>query len=241
MLFMKLSVVIPAYNEELRIEPTLRDVSGYLSDSLGQDFEILVVLDGPKDGTPALVKRLAAELPGIRVIENTVNKGKGAVVRQGMLEAQADWVLFMDADNSTNIREIEKCEPLFDQYQVFVASRDLPESEIPVRQAKHKEILGDLGNLWIQIFAVWGVRDTQCGFKVFNKQAVQDIFPKVTLGRWAFDIEVLALAKNRGYAIKEFPVKWTNDDRSHVKLSDYLQVLSDTVKIRWRLWTGFYK
>jgi len=239
---MEISVIIPAYNEEKRITPTIKSVVDYFEKSKIQDYEIIIVLDGPKDNTLAVVTDLSYKYAGIRIIDNKVNRGKGAVVKQGILESVGEYVVFMDADNSTHINELDKILPAIQQgIEVVVGSRDMPNSKVEIRQARYKEILGDLGNYWIQILLVGGINDTQCGFKVFSGQAARHIFSQVNMQGWSFDIEVLALARYFGYKIKEMPVIWYNDDSSHVKLQDYINVLLDTFIIKYRLLTKYYK
>ena len=166
---MRLSVIIPAYNEAKRLPTTLRAVSSYL---LRQEYEyeILVVSDGSKDDTVDVVTALTKDVPHLRLIANTENHGKGYVVRQGMLEAQGDFRLFMDADNATTIDHVERMwEELEKGKEVIICSRDIPESVIAVPQAMWRRRLGDIFNLVVQVGSgLWGLWDTQCGFKGFS-------------------------------------------------------------------------
>jgi dolichyl-phosphate beta-glucosyltransferase len=239
---MEISVIIPAYNEAKRITPTIKSVVEYLEKLNKNSYEIIVVLDGSKDNTLEVVSKLSKKYKAITIIDNKVNQGKGAVVRQGIMESKGEYVLFMDADNSTHIDELDKILPVMKQgVDIVVGSRDMQGSKVEIRQARYKEILGDLGNLWIQILLVGGIKDTQCGFKVFSGDKARHIFSKLNMKGWSFDIELLALARHFGYSIKEMPVIWYNDDSSHVKLKDYIQVLIDTIIIKYRLLTGYYK
>ena len=254
---MYLSVVIPAYNEEKRIGSTLKSIDEYLrrqnyysfdktqghpEQSRTDDYEILVVNDGSKDNTAGLVNGLRSEIVGLRLIDNKENHGKGYVVKQGMLEAKGELCLFTDADNSTSIDHLDKFFPYIDQgYSVIIGSIGISGHKVAFgSEPIWRRILGKLGNLFIQIMAVPGIQDTQRGFKLFTADAVRKIFPKVTITRWGFDIEVLALARKFGYKIKELPVDWKNDPNSKVGLKAYSQVLLETVKIRWNLMTGQY-
>ncbi len=238
---MYLSVIIPAYNEERRIGETLKSIDEYLRHQ-SYDSEIVVVSDGSRDNTASLVRGLEHEIKNLRLIENKENNGKGYVVRQGMLEAKGDLRLFTDADNSTSIDHLDKFVPYIGQGfdviigSIAVAGHKVASGSEPV----WRRILGKLGNLFIQIMAVPGIQDTQRGFKLFTAGAVNKIYPKLTITRWGFDIEVLALARKFGYKIKELPVDWHNDPNSKVGLRAYLQVLLETVKIRWNLITGRY-
>ena len=239
---MEISVIIPAYNEAKRITPTIQSVVEYLDNLVQDSYEIIVVLDGSKDNTLEVVSKLSNKYKAIKIIYNKINRGKGAVVRQGILESKGEYVLFMDADNSTHIDELDKILPVMKQgVDIVVGSRDMHGSKVEIRQARYKEILGDLGNLWIQILLVGGIKDTQCGFKVFVGDKARHIFSKINMKGWSFDIELLALARNFGYSIKEMPIIWYNDDSSHVKAKDYIHVLLDTVIIKYRLLTGYYK
>lgn len=238
---MYLSVIIPAYKEEKRIGKTLLAVDQYLSKQKYQ-YEIIVVSDeGSPNKTVEVVKNFQKIVKNLRIIENEKNHGKGFVVRQGMLEAQGDYRLFMDADNSTSVDQVENFLPRFnDGYDVVIGSRAIKGAEIDVHQPFYKEAFGKLGNKVIQIVAVWGISDTQAGFKCFSAKAAEDIFSKAVIDRWGFDVEVLALARKLNYKIKEVPIEWINDPESHVKLSSYIQVLAETFKIRWNLITGKY-
>ncbi|MCL5017185.1 MAG: glycosyltransferase family 2 protein [Patescibacteria group bacterium] len=235
-----LSVVIPAYNEAKRLPLTLIDIDKHL-DAQEYSYEIVVVNDGSTDDTAEIVSRFAPLINNLKLINNNENKGKGAVVRQGMLESKGLWRLFMDADNSTSIVEFNKMIPYFKSgYEVVIGSRGVKGSRKMPHQPFYKEILGKLGNFIIRFFLIRGIKDTQCGFKCFSEEAAERIFSLTRIDRWGFDAEALALAKALHYKIKEIPVFWVNDARTHVKLRDYLQVLLETVKVRWWLWRNIY-
>ena len=240
-MYMYLSVIIPAYNEEGRIRETIKSIDSYLSRQ-NYDYEIIVVSDGSKDGTARLIMSLEGEVRGLRLIDNKENHGKGYVVKQGMLEAKGDLRLFMDADNSTSIDHLEKFIPFIGQgYNVVIGSIAVAGHKVASgSEPIWRRILGKLGNLFIQIMAVPGIHDTQRGFKLITSKAVLQIFPKLTINRWGFDIEMLALARKFKYKIKELPVNWDNDPNSKVGLKAYVQVLLETVKIRWNLITRKY-
>jgi glycosyltransferase involved in cell wall biosynthesis len=235
-----LSVVIPAYNEERRLPATLADVIAWLS---RQQFpsEIVVVDDGSTDGTAAAVKQMTGPLVRLVRHPDGENHGKGASVRLGMLEARGDCRLFMDADNSTTCDQAAAFFPYLQEgFDVVIGSRDVPGAVIPVRQPWYKAWAGDLGNLFIRAAAVPGIYDTQAGFKLFTRRAAEDIFSRLTLTRWAFDVEVLAIARRRGYRIKEVPITWRNDPQSKVRLSSYFAVLRDVWRVRRNLRAGRY-
>lgn len=235
-----LSIIIPAYNEAKRLPLTLIDIDKHLEQQ-EYSYEILVVNDGSTDETAEIVNRFLPLVQNMKLIDNKVNRGKGAVVRQGMLAAKGTWRLFMDADNSTSIVEFNKMIPYFkERYEVVIGSRDVKGAKTSPSQPLHKRILGNIGNLIIQALLVPGVWDTQCGFKCFSDEAAEKIFRLAKIDRWGFDAEALALARLLGYKIKEMPVFWVNDPRTHVSLKTYLQVLLETVKIRWWLFRGAY-
>ncbi len=237
----RLSVIIPAYNEEKRIEKTLLSVDEYLSKQ-SYDYEILVVNDGSKDKTAEIASGLAGKLRGLELIDNKENNGKGWVVRQGMLSAQGDYRLFTDADNSTTIDQIERFFPFFAQgYDIVIGSRRLKDSVIAVKQAWIRDFLGGIFRLIVHMLVPLGVKDSQAGFKIFSKKAMGAIFPKQTIFRWAFDVEILAIANKLGFKIKEVPIKWVNDAQSHVKVGGMVRMLFEVLRIRWNLWTNRYK
>src|SRR3989338_10362489 len=235
-----LSVIIPAYNEAKRLPLTLIDIDKHLQEQ-EYSYEILVVNDGSTDATAEIVRRFSALMDNLKVVDNPENHGKGWVVRQGMLAAKGTWRLFMDADNSTSIVEFNKMIPYFKEgYEVVIGSRDVKGARMLPPQIFYKRWLGDIGNLIIQALLVPGIWDTQCGFKCFSDEAAEKIFRKTKIDRWGFDAEALALAKASGYVIKEMPIFWVNDIRTHVSFLTYLQVLWETAKIRWWLWRGAY-
>ncbi len=235
-----LSVIIPAYNEAERITNTLFDIDKYLSQA-DYSYEIIVVNDASKDNTAGVVNKLCSVIKNLRLIDNIDNKGKGGVVRQGMLESRGSIRLFMDADNSTKIEEFAKMQPCFkDGFKVVIGSRAIKESSVELKQPLLRRILGKMGNLFIQIMAVGGIKDTQCGFKAFTDDAAEKIFSRLTIFRWGFDVEVLAIARLLKYRIKEVGIIWENDLRSTVSASGYLHVLLEVVKVRINLWRKIY-
>lgn len=238
-----LSVVIPAYNEEKRIGGTLLSVDKYLSIQK-YNYEILVVSDGSTDKTVDVVGKYRELVKNLEVIDNLENKGKGAVVRQGMLASRGKYRIFMDADNSTSLDHSEKMWPIFDKGNDVVIgtrdARDSREATQAVRQPFSRRLIGDIGNLLIQILAVPGIWDTQCGFKGFSDKVVKDIFPRLKINRWGFDIEILAIARRLNYKIGIIPVHWENDPRSHVTLKGYLNTFIELFTVKWNLITGKY-
>jgi dolichyl-phosphate beta-glucosyltransferase len=239
---MYLSVIIPAYNEDKNIEKTVRSVFNYLKGK-NIEHEIIVVTDGSTDRTADIVCLLKTEFSTLELIELEKNRGKGFAVKTGMLKAKGDFRLFTDADNATTIDHVEKMMPYFQKgFDVIIASIAVRGHKIAAgSEPLWRRIFGKMGNLFIQIMAVPGIHDTQRGFKIFTAEAADKIFPRMTIERWGFDIEALALARKFGFKIKEVPVDWKNSPESRVVLKTYFQVLMETVKIRWNLWTGKYK
>jgi len=239
---MYLSVIVPAYNEERRLPKTLPLIDSYLRKQ-PYDYEILVVSDGSKDKTAEVVENLKVKIKNLRLIDNKENHGKGFVVRQGMLEAKGEYRLFTDADNSTSIDQVEKMWPETKKgYDIVIGSRDLKESIIAVPQSWFRRRLGDVFNLFTQVTCgLWGIWDSQCGFKIFSKDAVEKIFPKCKIDRFAFDPEILVVAKKLGFKIKEIPVVWINEPESKVKFKSMVKMGLDLLKIRWNLIKNVYK
>lgn len=244
------SVVIPAFNEQNRLPKTLAEIDKYLtkqtylSTSSGQaNYEIIVVNDGSKDRTPEVVRDLMPIIRNLKLIDNKENHGKGWVVRQGMLEAKGEYRLFMDADNSTSIDQVEKMWPHFKEgCEVIVGSRDIKGAVIAIPQSWYRVLLGNIFNLIVQIISgLWGIWDTQCGFKGFTERTAKEIFSKCKIDRWAFDVEVLVVAKKLGYKIKEIPVVWKNEPESRVKIKGIIKMLFEVLQIRWNSITGRYK
>lgn len=238
---MHLSVIIPAYNEARRIGATLQDVARYLRRQ-PYAYEVIVVNNGSTDRTADIVRRFQGTMPELHCIDEN-RRGKGHAVATGMLRATGDYRLFMDADNSTTIDHLDVMMPFFDRgYDVVIGSIAVTGARIVAGGGEPlwRVILGKLGNKWIQLLAVWGISDTQRGFKVFTARAVRDIFPRLTIFGWGFDVEVLALARKFHYRIKEVPVTWNNDPDSKVNIWAYPRVLAETLKVFWNLRTGVY-
>ncbi|PIY96691.1 MAG: hypothetical protein COY66_03410 [Candidatus Kerfeldbacteria bacterium CG_4_10_14_0_8_um_filter_42_10] len=231
----QISLVIPVYNEEERIKKSLSKILPYLNQLA--DYEIIFVDDGSTDRTLLVLEEYKNKR--FRVIKNGKNCGKGYSVQQGMLRARYPVVLFSDADFSTPIEDLEKLLPHLENYDIVIGSRGMEQSQISVHQKFYKEWLGKIGNKFIQLLVIPGIKDTQCGFKLFKKETLV-IFQKQTIKRWGFDFEILMLAHKIGFRIKEVPVRWQNDFRSKVKSSDYLKTFGELIKIKWNVLTNKY-
>jgi dolichyl-phosphate beta-glucosyltransferase len=237
-----LSVVIPAYNEAERIRTTLKKIHNYL---LTKNYrsEIIIVDDGSYDNTRDVVKEIAQENPNVRLLENGVNRGKGYSVKTGVSDSHGKIILFSDADLSTPIQEVSNLEYwLHNGYDIAIGSRALTGSEILVRQPRYRECMGKIFNRLVQLLAVSGIKDTQCGFKLFTQKAARWLFTKQTVYGFGFDVEILLIASKNGYRIKEVPVTWINspDSRVHI-VKDSLTMLRDLVRIRTRYLSGKYR
>ena len=235
---LSISVVIPAYNEEERLGKTLKRVLSYL-EKKKYDYEVIVVDDGSKDNTVGVAKSFAGKK--LRLLKNTKNMGKGASVRKGMLAAKKKFALFSDSDLSTPIEELEDFMKLRKKYDVIIGSRALKQSKIRTKQPFYRVLMGKIFNLLVNIIVVWGVKDTQCGFKLFSRQASQKIFKKQTFNGFSFDVEVLFIAKKLGYKIKEMPIVWINSPDTTVSaLKDSVMMFVDLLRIRFNALRGKY-
>ncbi len=225
-----ISVVIPAYDEELHIGSTILSITEY-AEAKGWQYEIIVVDDASSDNTVSEAER-AGET--VRVLKNGVNRGKGYSVRRGMLASRGDFALFSDADLSTPIYELDRfLDEARKGYDVVIGSRALANSKIEVHQPIYRELMGKAFNLILRSLELSHFRDTQCGFKLFSRRAVQAIFPLAKTNRFAFDVEVLLIAQRRRLKIKELPVHWRDSAPSRVSLvQDPLRMFFDVVKLR---------
>ncbi len=236
-----LSIVIPAYNEEGRLERSLPRVAAYLKDE-NISAEILVVDDGSRDATAAIAARAMRGLRG-RVIRNDENRGKGYSVRRGCLEAEGRWVLLTDADLSSPIEEHRKLAAAARDFDldVVIGSRGLPDSRIEVRQTLLREYMGKTFNLLIRKMTGLSFRDTQCGFKLMDRERTRPLFERMVVDRFAFDVELLFLCQRFGLTVREIPVVWRNEPRSKVSIiRDPLNMLYDVARVRWLFRRGAY-
>jgi len=228
----QLSIVVPAFNEERRIGASLEKLLDYGKRRLA-GFEIIVVDDGSSDRTCALVDERARGEPRLQLVRLPHNRGKGAAVRRGMLEARLAHALFTDADLSTPIEDVELLFAALGEAQVAIGSRALAGSRIEVRQPFYREWMGRGFNLLVQRAALPGIHDSQCGFKLFEIAAARELFALARLDGFAFDVEVLFLCRKLGIRVAEVPVRWRNDQASRVKpVRDALRMARDLALIR---------
>ncbi len=224
-----LSLIIPAYNEAKRIAETVEIVRAYLG-SLGEPYEIIVVDDGCTDAT----REILSGIPDIEVISYHPNRGKGHAVRQGMLASKGDYAAFTDVDLSAPIDELAKLfAAVHAGADVAIGSRAMGGSQLLVRQPRYRELGGKMLNLAIQLLAVPGIHDTQCGLKLFAGDLARRVFAQCVLNGWGFDVEALYLARRLGGRIAEVPVRWSHDADTRIRpLRAGLQVIRDTIRIR---------
>ena len=230
---MFLSIVIPAYNEEKRIAPTIDKILGFMK-AKDYAFEVVVVDDGSTDGTVELVKSRFGQFGNVKVLANEANHGKGYVVRQGMLFGQGDILLYTDADLATPIEEIDKMLlQVTAGYDVVAGSRVIKSPEAKVRRGFLRFIIGRIFSLFVRMLTVRGLSDTQCGFKMFTKGAAREIFSRQKIDSFSFDVEILYLAKRLGFRIKEVPVSWFETKDTKVRfVRDSLMMARDLFRIR---------
>ena len=236
------SIVIPAYNESERLAVSIPQVQEYVRER-GLAAEIIVVNDGSTDRTAAVVREFAAADPTVILLENPGNRGKGYSVRNGMLRAQGAWALFTDADLSSPIVEADKLfAALDDGADVAIGSRWLQRELQTERQPLYRQLYGRVFNLGLRIVLGLGFKDTQCGFKAFNRRAVNNVFTRQLIERWGFDPELLFLAKKLRLRTVEVPVEWHHDHRSKINpFRDGVRMGMEVLRIRWYDWTGRYR
>jgi glycosyltransferase involved in cell wall biosynthesis len=237
-----LSVVVPAYNEAARIPSTLRQVVAYL-ERRGDPYELLIVDDGSTDETAQVVEEICREAPCARLLRHPRNLGKGFAVRNGMLEARGEYLLFTDADLSSPITEADRLlEPLESGYDVVFGSRALKPEWVFPRQPWLRQTAGKTFNLFVRSLTGLPFHDTQCGFKAFRREAARAIFARQTIPGFGFDVEILYIARRLGYRVLEVPVHWADDTRTKVRpFRDGSRMFGDLLRIRRNDWAGKYR
>jgi dolichyl-phosphate beta-glucosyltransferase len=238
---MFLSVITPAYNEEKRISPTLESVDSYLKKQ-NFEYEIIVVANNCQDQTCDIVRNYQRKILNLRLINLENSSGKGKAVKRGVEAAEGDYILFMDADNSTRIREVGYFLPyLKEGYDVVIGSRAIKGARVVIHQPAWRESFGKFANFFIRLILLPEIYDTQCGFKLFRRDAGKQIFAKQKISGFGFDLEVLALARHFGFKIKEMPIIWCNSPGTRVSFWHYFITFWELLKIRWSLWRRIYK
>jgi glycosyltransferase involved in cell wall biosynthesis len=237
----QLSIVIPAYNESARIEKTLERVMNCV-EKQGWDAEILVVDDGSQDTTVEIIHRWMDRYPQLHLIKNVGNRGKGYSVRNGLLQAAGDVVMFTDADLSAPMEEAERLlAAIADGADVAIGSRWMDRTRQTIHQPLYRRFFGRCFNWVTRTIMGLPFKDTQCGFKAFKRSAAQVIFRLQKIERWGFDPEILFIARKLGYDIREVPVTWGHDERSRMSyLKDGMKMLEEMVVIRGNSIAGHY-
>lgn len=235
---LNLSIIIPLFNESKRIH-NLQTVLEYLNRKKISS-EIIVVNDGSTDDSLKKLEGFKHDSK-LKIISYSVNKGKGYAIKEGVLKAQGEFILFTDIDLSTPINELDNFLTLTDFYEVIIATRKMSGSKVLTRQLPLRESLGKVFTLLSQLVLGLNVSDFTCGFKLFSRKAGKEIFSKLTINRWGFDSEILFIAKKMGYKIKEVGVSWKNDPLTKVKFpQDAIKSLAELIKIRINDLKGLY-
>jgi dolichyl-phosphate beta-glucosyltransferase len=231
---MKLSVVIPAYNEAHCIQQNISHVCEYCELHFPR-HEIIVVSDGSQDQTLALLCELRTKYPKLNVLGETQNHGKGAAVQKGVLAANGDWILCLDADLAVPIEELPRFLTLGQSHDMVIGSRVIPKATQEVRPTLPRLMMSQVFNYLVRTLASLNFKDTQCSLKLYRRDAAHDLFKRMTIQRFAFDVEMLFLARRLGYRIAEVPVHKHGNPHSKVRMPhDPINMLVDVLKMRWR-------
>ena len=235
------SLIIPAYNESARLGGTLERVLAYVH-AQGWNAEVIVVNDGSRDNTAEIIKSFAANDPILRLVENPGNRGKGYSVRNGILNARGEILLFSDADLSSPIEEAPKLLAALDRgADIAIGSRWLRSETQTQRQPLHRQLFGRIFNVLLRLTLGLKFKDTQCGFKAFKQPAARAIFPLQKIERWGFDPEILFLARKFGFRVKEIPVVWGHSGGTRINpLVDGARMFQEMLRVRWYDLTGKY-
>jgi len=236
-----LTIVIPAYKEEKRLHKIFEAILEY---EKTHDFliEVIIVVDGSPDSTGEVAKEWREKIPNLHVVDRKENKGKGYTVKEGVKHADGKYILFTDADNSTPLRQLDKLLKYAEIYPVIIGSRYCEDGKLARPQPFTRWFGGRVMNAIIQLLAVRGIKDTQCGFKLFERNAAREIFERQTFDRFSFDIELLAIARKLGFKIKEVGITWYDDPHSTVNpIKDGIQMIKDSWRVRRNIILGKYK
>lgn len=235
-----LSILVPSFNEEDRLSPTLESIANYIQAS-GRKTEVIVIDDGSTDGTARLAESFRNSIPGLRVLSNGTNRGKGYSVRHGALEACGNYLLFTDADLSAPIEEAGKLLSALESHDVAIGSRAMNRALIGVHESGFREFAGIVFNKIVRFMLRLPFVDTQCGFKAFRREKCLPIFEQQTIERFGFDPELLYLARHCGLSVVEIPVRWSHSPATKINMMrDSLQMFMDVFIIRWNSLTGRY-
>lgn len=236
------SIIIPAYNESARVGATLEKVLAYVA-SQGWDAEVIAIDDGSRDNTVEILRGYSEKNPRLRLLQNPGNRGKGYSVRNGMLHARGEVLLFSDADLSSPIEEAEKLlAALAEGAYVAIGSRWLRSDLQTERQPLYRQLFGRIFNLLLRVTLGLRFKDTQCGFKAFTRRSAVAIFPLQQIERWGFDPELLFLAKRFNLKVAEVPVRWAHAEGTRISpLRDGARMFGEMLRIRWNALSGKYR
>lgn len=236
-----LSIVVPAYKEENRIQKILFAVEKYQAKS-EEKIEVIIVIDGSPDKTDESAEKFRGKIENLRIINRKENKGKGYSVKEGVMEARGKYILFADADNSTPIEQVDDLLEYIKKYDVVIGSRYVRGGKLARPQPFYRVWGSRVLNFFIRNLAVSGIHDTQCGFKLFEGVAARSIFRRQTFDRWSFDIEILAIAQKLGFRIKEVGITWYDDPHSTVNpIKDGLRMIRDAWVVRKNILSKKYQ
>lgn len=235
-----LSIIIPAYNEETRLPSSLEQVAAFVQ-AQDYDAEVIVVDNNSSDATPQIAADFAGEYPYVTVLTEPA-QGKGAAVRTGILAGRGEYLFICDADLSMPVEEIAKfMPPERGGYDVAIASRELPGAK-RIGEPEYRHIMGRVFNFIVRLLALPRINDSQCGFKVFRRDVARDVFPCQTIDGWAFDVEVLFIARQRGYNLVEVPITWYYRPQSRVHpIRDSVNMVLEVMRVRLNGWRGVYE
>jgi len=236
-----LSVVIPAYNEQLRLKSTLETIFLFLKKQK-YTWEVIVVDDGSLDRTQAVVKEVMKTQKQLRLVSYHANRGKGYAVNFGMSKAVGELTLFCDADDATPFEQVDKLLAHINNYPVVIGSRHIKGSNIILKQTFLRRLAARLGNFLIQLLLLPGISDTQCGFKLFRSSNAKELISRQTIWGWGFDMELLYIARKLGDKIKQVPIDWYDREGSKIQSPEvFLATLSELIRIRYRAIIGLYR
>ena len=237
----QLSIIVPSFNEELRLPPSLERIAAYI-DSANRSAEVLVIDDGSTDRTAEVAASFTKRIRNLRVLRNGQNRGKGYSVRHGMLEARGETVLFTDADLSAPIEEADRLLSALQQHDVAIGSRALDRKLIEVHESPFREFAGIIFNGIVRVVLLLPFVDTQCGFKAFRRERCRIIFEQQRIERFGFDPELLYLARHHGLKAIEIPVRWSHSPATKINMMrDSVLMFVDVFKIRWNALMGRYR
>ncbi|HEC21466.1 MAG TPA: glycosyltransferase family 2 protein [Chloroflexi bacterium] len=235
-----LSIIIPAYNEEARLPASLEQIEAFVAE---QDYpvEVIIVNNNSSDATPRIGEAFVEKHPDYARLLHEPRQGKGAAVRTGILAGRGEFLFICDADLSMPIEEVNKfLPPALDSYDVAIASREAPGAR-RIGEPEYRHLMGRVFNLIVRLFAVPGIQDTQCGFKVFRQEVAGEVFPRQTIDGWGFDVEVLFIARRLGYRLVEVPITWYYRPQSRINpLRDSINMFLEVMRVRLNGWRGLY-